>query len=47
MGKQTVVKNATARNVLKALTEAIEKETDPVEKARLQAEVRAALLKKP
>jgi hypothetical protein len=29
-----------------ALTEAIEKETDPVEKARLQAKVRAALLPK-
>jgi uncharacterized protein (UPF0147 family) len=47
MGKQIVVKNATPRNVLKALNEAIEKETDPVEKARLQAKMRAALLKKP
>jgi hypothetical protein len=46
MSEELVVQNATPRNVLKALTEAIEKERDPVEKARLQAKVRAALLPK-
>lgn len=45
-GKQIVVPDATPRNVLAKINDEIEK-ASPAEKARLQARLRAVLLKKP